>query len=105
MEEVLMSDVGKSLIQGAMEALEYAKGQTKGHKAHKVSVPAQVDVAEIRKKLHMSRQQFSEEFGFSVRTLEKWERGERLPEAPARAYLTVISQNPVAVVDALKRAG
>jgi putative transcriptional regulator len=49
MEELLMSDVGKSLIQGAMEALEYAKGQTKGHKAHKVSVPAQVDVAEIRK--------------------------------------------------------
>jgi putative transcriptional regulator len=35
----------------------------------------------------MSRQQFSEEFGFSVLTIEKWERGERLPEAPARAYL------------------
>ncbi|WP_202967531.1 helix-turn-helix domain-containing protein [Legionella brunensis] len=46
----------------------------------------------------MSRQQFSEEFGFSVRTLKKWERGERLPEASARAYLTVISQNLGAVV-------
>ncbi|WP_202967530.1 hypothetical protein [Legionella brunensis] len=44
-----MSDVGKSLIQGAMKALEYAKGQKNGHKTHKVNVPAQVDVAEIRK--------------------------------------------------------
>lgn len=55
----------------------------------------------IRKRLHMSRQKFSEEFGFSIRTLEKWERGERLPEGPTRAYLTVIDKNPSAVRDAL----
>lgn len=30
MEEFLMSDIEKSLIRGAMEALEYANGQTKG---------------------------------------------------------------------------
>lgn len=99
-----MSKLGESLIQGALDALDYAKGQNKGCKTHKVSVPAQVDVAEIRKHLHMSRQQFSDEFGFSVRTLEKWERGERMPEGPTRAYLTVIAQNPAAVVEALKRA-
>ncbi len=37
----------------------------------------------------------------SIRTLEKWERGERIPEAPTRAYLTVIANNPKAVIDAL----
>ena len=52
----------------------------------------------------MSRQKFSEEFGFSIRTLEKWERGERLPEGPTRAYLTVIAKNPRAVIDALHKA-
>lgn len=98
-----MSDVGKSLIQGALEALEYAKGQKTGTKTHKVNVPAEIDVSAIRNKLHMTRQQFSDEFGFSIRTLEKWERGER-PEGPTRAYLMVISKNPKAVVEALKKA-
>lgn len=104
MRRMTMSEIGKSLIQGALEALDYAKGQTKGAKKHKIAVPAEVDVVAIRENLRMSRQQFSDEFGFSIRTLEKWERGERLPESPARAYLTVIAQNPKAVIEALKKA-
>ncbi len=99
-----MSNIGKSLIQGALEALDYAQGKKHGTRTHKVKVPLDVDVVSIREHLHMSRQQFSSEFGFSIRTLEKWERGERLPEGPARAYLTVISQNPNAVMEALKHA-
>lgn len=99
-----MSEIGKSLIRGAEEALEYVKGKTEGTIAHKINVPAEVDVSAIRKKLHMSRQKFSEEFGFSIRTLEKWERRERLPEGPTRAYLTVIAINPGAVMDALHKA-
>ncbi|MGQ3891269.1 helix-turn-helix domain-containing protein [Legionella sp. CNM-4043-24] len=98
-----MSDLGESLLRGAMEALEYAKGNKKGAVAHDVLVPAQVDVMAIRKNMHMSRQKFCEEFGFSVRTLEKWERGERTPESSARAYLTVIASNPAAVITALHK--
>lgn len=99
-----MSDIGKSLIRGAEEALEYVTGKNVGVKTHKVQVPIEIDVSAIRKNLHMSRQKFSEEFGFSIRTLEKWERGERLPEGPTRAYLTVIAKNPRAVIDALHKA-
>ena len=101
MGKKIMSDIGEGLLSGAMEALEYAKGQSVGVVTHHVSVPQQVDVVAIRKKLHMSRKVFSAEFGFSIRTLEKWERGERIPEAPTRAYLTVIANNPKAVIDAL----
>jgi putative transcriptional regulator len=36
-----------------------------------------------------------------VKTLTKWEIGERQPEGPARAYLTVIDRNPEAVERAL----
>jgi putative transcriptional regulator len=96
-----MSDLGESLIRGAREVLEYAKGKQENSVTHEVLVPAQVDVMAIRKKMHMSRQKFCEEFGFSVRTLEKWERGERTPETAARAYLTVIASNPGAVIKAL----
>lgn len=98
-----MSDIGKSLIRGAEEALEYVKGKTDRVKTHKIQVPVEIDVSAIRKNLHMSRQKFSEEFGFSIRTVEKWERGERLPEGPTRAYLTVIAKNPRAVMDALHK--
>ncbi len=99
---VAMSDIGRSIIQGALEALDYANGQQEGAITHKVSVPQEVDVGAIRDSLHMSRKAFCDEFGFSIRTLEKWERGERLPESPARAYLTVIAQNPKAVIAALR---
>lgn len=96
-----MNDLGKSLIRGATDALEYAKGNQEKSVTHEVLVPVRVDVMAIRKKMHMSRQKFCEEFGFSVRTLEKWERGERTPETAARAYLTVIASDPTAVIKAL----
>ncbi|STX55592.1 Putative merR family bacterial regulatory protein [Legionella beliardensis] len=50
----------------------------------------------IRDNLHMTRQEFADTFDFSIRTLEKWERRERHPEGPARAYLTVITKDPAA---------
>jgi putative transcriptional regulator len=92
---------GKSLLKGAEKALEYAMGHKKGSLTHKVKVPAQVDVHSIRNHLHMTRKEFSDEFGFSARTVEKWERNERVPEGPTRAYLIVIAKNPQAVRNAL----
>lgn len=98
-----MSKIGESILQGAKEALAYAQGTETNAKPHKVSIPKNVNVSEIRHHLHMTRQAFSDEFGFSLRTLEKWERGERQPEGPARAYLVVISENPNAVKNALRQ--
>lgn len=99
-----MSELGKSLLRGAEEALEYAMGHKKGSLTHKVKVPAKVDVHSIRNHLHMTRKEFSDEFGFSARTVEKWERNERIPEGPTRAYLIVIQQNPQAVRNALSES-
>ena len=96
-----MSNLGKSIIQGATEAVEYAKGNKSKGKAHVVKIPDEVNVINIRDGLHMTRQEFADTFGFSVRTIEKWERGERRPEGPARAYLTVISKDSNAVIHAL----
>ena len=98
---MIMSDLSKSILQGAAEALEYAKGNKSKGKAHAVQIPDDVDVVIIRDSLHMTRQEFADTFGFSVRTIEKWERGERHPEGPARAYLTVIAKDSNAVMHAL----
>jgi len=99
-----MSKVSESILRGAKEALAYAHNNKKGAKTHRIAVPKTIDVKEIRKGLHMSRKKFADEFAFSVRTLEKWERGERQPEGPARAYLQVIANNPNMVRKTLSQA-
>jgi putative transcriptional regulator len=96
-----MSKLGKSLIQGAKEALSFAKKEKSRAKVHKVIIPKKVDVKNIRLKLDLSRQEFANRYGFSLRTLEKWEQGVRQPESAARAYLVVIARNHKAVEAAL----
>lgn len=96
-----MSEIGKSIIRGLQQALEYAEGSNDNVVIHKIEVPDEIDVRKIRKSLRMSREEFAGMFGFSVRTLEKWELG-RTPSGPLRAYLTAISNNPEAVSKAVR---
>ena len=96
-----MGKIGESLLKGANEALLHARGKKSKAKEHKVMVPKHVDVRAIRLKLHLTRQQFSNRYGFSVRTLEKWEQGVREPDSATRAYLVVIDKNHKAVEAAL----
>jgi len=100
----IMGKASKSLLQGASEALAYAKGSKHDSITHKVKIPKSVNVRAIREKLHMTRSEFAAHFGFSIRTLEKWEQGVRQPEGAARAYLVVINYSPKAVESALRRA-
>jgi putative transcriptional regulator len=60
-----------------------------------------LDVRAIRERLGMSQPEFAARFGISVKTLRNWEQGHRQPEGPARAYLTVIKNDPEAVMKAL----
>src|SRR5579872_4426823 len=96
-----MSKHGRSLLKGAKEALAYAKGNKKKAKTYHVTIPKKVDVGAIREKLHMSQNSFAKNFGFSTRTIEKWEQGVRQPAGAARAYLIVIDRNSEMVQAAL----
>jgi putative transcriptional regulator len=96
-----MSKISESLLRGAHQALAHARGKKTKAKVHKVIVPQHVDVKAIRLKLHLSRQEFANRYGFSIRTLEKWEQGVREPDGAARAYLVVIDRNHKAVEAAL----
>jgi DNA-binding transcriptional regulator YiaG len=60
------------------------------------------DIAALRRRLRMSQGAFALVFGIPLPTVKDWEQGRRKPDAPARAYLHVISRNPSAVRDALK---
>jgi putative transcriptional regulator len=71
------------------------------HTGYQVTIPAEIDVKTIRKGLQMTQNGFAKTFGFSLDAVKHWEGARRTPEAPVRAYLTVISRNPEAVISAL----
>ncbi len=86
------------LKQGLGEIDDFLAGKEDGYR---VTVPARIDVKTIRKGLHMTQARFSAAFGFSLDAVKHWEGGRRIPEASARAFLTVIAKNPNAVLAAL----
>lgn len=93
-----MTTVFQDLKNGLKEVDAFLSGETSGYK---VSVPTDVDVKAIRGRLNMTQSKFSDVFGFSLDAVKHWEGGRRMPEAAARAFLTVIAKNPQAVISAL----
>jgi putative transcriptional regulator len=86
-------------LKAALEDIDrFLGGETAGFK---VTLPAEVDIKSIRKRLKMTQSRFSDTFGFSLDAVKHWEGGRRTPEASARAFLTVIARNPGAVIEAL----
>jgi putative transcriptional regulator len=62
-------------------------------KAH-LRIPDDLDVKSVRKRTSLSQVKFANLYGFSVRTLQKWEAGERRPNKAARVLLHLINYNP-----------
>ena len=60
------------------------------------------DVAAIRRKLKISQEAFARRFGFSTRSVQRWEQGQAVPERQSRILLRVIEQSPRAVARALE---
>jgi putative transcriptional regulator len=95
-----VSKSGQSILRGARQALEYARGAREGFVAH---VPEDVNVAAIRKRLGISQSDFAARFGFKLDAVQNWEQGRRRPDGAARAFLRVIEREPAAVQRALAR--
>lgn len=93
-----MSKSGETILRGAREALDYARGERTGFVAH---IPEEIDVASIRRRLGLSQAEFASRFGFKLDALQNWEQGRRRPEGAARAFLRVIEREPEAVQRAL----
>lgn len=58
-------------------------------------------VAEIRAKSGLSQGDFSGLLGVSVRTLQEWEQGRRVPSGPARMLLLIAHRNPKLLLEAV----
>ena len=97
--EKKMSKAGKRTIRSARQALAFARGE-KEHSCI-VHIPKEINVRRIRRKAAMSQTEFASHFGVSVRTVQDWEQGRRVPSGVSRAFLLVIDREPEAVRRAL----
>ena len=87
-------NIGDELIQGVEDAVKYMRGKKIRAVTHKVEIPDEIDVRSIRKNLSLSRQEFADRFGFSARTLQHWEQGDRHPHGSAKILLMLLQRDP-----------
>ena len=91
------TDFGVGLIDGMKQVLAHQRGKIELEQVW----PKPIDVKAIRRRVKMSQAEFSRAYRISKRALQEWEQGGRQPDSAARAYLTVIAKEPIAVRRAL----
>ena len=65
------------------------------------TLPRVPQVRIIRRALGLTQEEFAARYPIPLGTLRDWEQGRSMPDAPARAYLTVIAKEPQRVAEAL----
>lgn len=81
-------NIGKEILDGLREL-------KRGEYGRVVNVP---DVGKVREKTGLSQSRFAELLGVSVRTLQDWEQGRRVPSGAARTLLLIADRDPKALL-------
>jgi putative transcriptional regulator len=95
MKDELFRELEESVRQGGNILRERAPA------ARTYEIP-EADVAAIRERYGLSQAKFASLMGISVRTLQNWEQGRRMPRGPARVLLRVAAFHPEAVLDVVR---
>ena len=82
-------DIGSEILQGIRELKQGKTGRIQ-------NVPP---VAEVRQKTGLSQSKFAALLGVSVRTLQDWEQGRRVPSGAARTLLLIAHKNPMVLLE------
>lgn len=70
----------------------------------KLGLTKVVNVKKLRTRLGLTQEEFAAKYRIPIGTLRDWEQGRKFPDAPARAYLTIIARDPHAVASLLGEA-
>ena len=70
----------------------------------KLGLQRLVNVKKLRERTGLTQEEFAATYRIPVGTLRDWEQHRKNPDAPARAYLTVIARDPEAVAELLRQA-
>jgi putative transcriptional regulator len=90
------------LVASVREAGKILRGEASPSRSFLVDPP---NVRSIRTRFKLSQGEFASLLGVSIRTLQNWEQGRRLPEGPARILLQVAAKHPDAVWDVVRPSG
>jgi putative transcriptional regulator len=93
-----MKSAFDKIAAGLNDAIAYANGET-----GRARVAAPVDVAAVREATRKSQADFATTYRLPLGTIRDWEQKRRQPDAGARAYLSLIAADPVAVEQLLER--
>ena len=94
------STFGENIIEGLNDAVAHKKGskvRARLYKPAKVKPLPQYDpkkIKKIRNQVGVSQAVFAKILGVSVKTIEAWEAGTRVPLGIALRFLSVIERNP-----------
>ncbi len=84
-------DIGLEILEGIREIKDYKAGKVdlRTRELQDPSMPQ-----EIRKQLNLSQAAFAGLMGVSLRTVQDWEQGRRVPSGPAKSLLRIAEQRP-----------
>jgi putative transcriptional regulator len=97
MREKLFNELVASVREGA----GILRGEAEPSRSFEVKM---LDVKGIRARYKISQHEFAALLGISVKTLQNWEQGRRIPRGPARILLQVAAAHPDAVWDVVRPA-
>jgi putative transcriptional regulator len=83
-------DIGAEILEGIRQL-------KRGEIGRAIMIPP---VSETRARMGLSQSEFARLLGVSVRTLQEWEQGRRVPSGPARTLLAIAHKNPHLLLEA-----
>jgi putative transcriptional regulator len=87
------------LLESVREGGAIMRGEKQPSRTFVIKEP---NIKGIREKYNLSQGQFASLLGISVKTLQNWEQGRRVPRGPARILLQVAAKHPDAVWDVVR---
>lgn len=89
--------MSEALAQQLLQSVQEMKAG-KGKVAARIQVPA---IVQARTRSGLSQAQFAQLLGVSVRTLQDWEQGRRVPSGAAQSLLRIALKHPEVVAEVL----
>lgn len=96
-QELLERDAKRNIGEELLAPIQDVKAGRHGD-VHEVKI---TEAAEARGKTGLSQPKFAELLGVSVRTLQEWEQGRRMPSGAARSLLHIAVLRPDVFRDVL----
>lgn len=98
-KKIMNGKLFNELIESIRDGGAVLRGEKEPSRSFVIETP---DVRHIREGFQLSQAEFAALLGISLRTLQNWEQGRRVPQGAARVLLQVAAKHPEAVWDVVQ---